>query len=299
MTALAELFRLEPDHLHVWSLRLDLSPGTRGRLERVLAADEAARARRFLAAADRTRFAVAHGLLRVVLSGYLNTRPEDVALETAAGGKPRVAGGAGPSFSLSHSGALGLVAVSAGGEVGVDLEGIRDVGDVTGLAATCFSPVEQAALAALPAARRQRAFFTGWSRKEAFLKVLGEGLSRPLDSFDVSLAPGVPARVLRVAGAPEAAGQYSIRSWRPAPGYVGSVAVASSRPSVRFRSWQSLSALVQQLPAPASGSPSRSRRSPAGERARELRYQPYRGRLSGQPWAARIGVRGISDDSIS
>ena len=252
-------FRLEPHDLHVWSLRLDVSPGTCGRLEGVLSAAEVARARRFLTVADRRRFVAAHGLLRVVLSGYLRVQPEDVALETAPGGKPLVATGAGPGFSLSHAGALGLVAVSGGGEVGVDLEEVRDIGDVTSLAAVCFSPSERAALAALPAARRQRAFFAGWTRKEAFLKVLGEGLSRPLDSFDVALAPGVPARLLRMHGAPEAPGRYTIRSWEPAPGYVGAVAIEARRPTIQYRPWETLSSFLGDLAEPATRDAVRAR----------------------------------------
>jgi 4'-phosphopantetheinyl transferase len=107
--------------------------------------------------------------------------------------------------------------VSANREVGVDIERVRDVGDIEDLAEACFSPVEQAALAAVPVAQRRWAFFAGWTRKEAFLNALGEGLSRPLDSLDVNLAPGEPARLLRVEGmigAPEA---YAVSSLERRP----------------------------------------------------------------------------------
>jgi 4'-phosphopantetheinyl transferase len=195
-----DLFRIEPHDVHVWSLRLDLSRTAHDRLEGVLSAGEASRAERLVVAANRRRYVAAHGLLRLVLSGYLGVRPDHVALETGAGGKPRLANREGPRFNLSHAGALGLVAVSADREVGVDIEEIRDVGDLEGLAETCFSPVERAALTAVPAAQRRWAFFAGWTRKEAFLKVLGDGLSRPLDSFDVSLAPGGAGSIATSAG---------------------------------------------------------------------------------------------------
>ena len=84
--------------------------------------------------------------------------------------------------------------------MGIDLEAVRALENLDGLAASCFSRTEQAALAAVPEALRLEAFYDGWTRKEAFLKLLGDGLSRPLDSFDVTLSPGEPPRLLRVAG---------------------------------------------------------------------------------------------------
>jgi 4'-phosphopantetheinyl transferase len=159
-----DLFRLDPHDVHVWSLRLDLSRAARDRLERMLSAGEAARAVRCTVVAARRRHIAARGLLRVILSGYLDVHPEDVALETGVGGKPRLADREGPRFNLSHAGARGLLAVTADREVGIDLEEVREVGDLQRLAETCFSPAERAALAAVPAAQRLRAFYNGWTR---------------------------------------------------------------------------------------------------------------------------------------
>jgi 4'-phosphopantetheinyl transferase len=64
-----------------------------------------------------------------------------------------------------------------------------------------------------------------WTRKEAFIKAVGEGLSYPLRSFDVSLAPGEDARLLRLDAGPGAAGDWTLASFEPCPGYVGAVAV--------------------------------------------------------------------------
>ena len=104
----ADLFRLRPRDVHVWSLRLDLSQAVQDRLERVLSADEALQAGRSAVAELRRRSVAARGLLRVILSGYLGVRPEDVALEAGPGGKPQLAGRDGPRFNLSHDGARGL-----------------------------------------------------------------------------------------------------------------------------------------------------------------------------------------------
>ena len=234
-----------PDDVHIWPLRLDLAPDARGRLETFLSVDERARARRFLHARDRNRYECAHGLLRLVLSVYTGGRPEDVAFERGPGGKPRLVGLRGPRFSLSHSDGLGLVAVSAGREVGVDVERVRGVSAVADLARTCFSPAERSALAAVRAPLRLRAFFAGWTRKEAFLKAVGAGLSRPLDSFDVALAPGEPARLLRVRGAPGATERWALRSLRVAPGYVAAVAAVGAHVAIRWQPWEMLAALVE------------------------------------------------------
>lgn len=253
--------------VHVWSLRLDLPEAAHDRLARVLSAEEASRAERFVAAADRRRYEAARGLLRVVLSGYVGRPPEGLALETGAGGKPRLADRTGPRFNLSRAGALGLVAVSADREVGVDIEEVRDPGDLEALAETSFSPGERAALAAVPAPERCLAFFAGWTRKEAFLKALGVGLSRPLDSFDVSLAPGEPARLLRVQGAPDAPERYTLRALQPEPGYVGAVAIEGRGVTIRYRPWRMLSALMDEtlaarIEVAASGLPLAGEREP-------------------------------------
>jgi 4'-phosphopantetheinyl transferase len=233
-----------PGAVHVWSLRLDQAPDARARLESYLSLDERGRARRFMRATDRNRYACAHGLLRLVLSAYAGDRPEDVALERGPGGKPRLVGLPGPRFNLSHADGLGLVAVSADREVGVDIEKVRDVGDVTELARTCFSPAERAALAAVPAPLRLRAFFAGWTRKEAFLKAVGAGLSLPLDSFDVALAPGAPARLLRVRGVPGGSERYTLRSVRAAPGYAAAVVAAGTHVAIRWQPWEMLAVLA-------------------------------------------------------
>jgi 4'-phosphopantetheinyl transferase len=246
---------VRPHEVHVWSLRLDLAQATRDRLEAFLSADEISRARRFLIPIGRSRYVCAHGLLRVVLSAYLGTRPAEVAIEAGPGGKPRLVGRRSPRFNLAHADALGLVAVSADREVGIDVERIRDVGDLRGLAERCFSPAERAALAAVDAPRRLRAFFAGWTRKEAFLKAVGDGLSRPLDSFEVTLKPGEPPRLLRVQGVPDAPARYALRALLPAPGYVGAVAAEGRGIAIHRWSYEMLAALLEA--ADGGGRPAR------------------------------------------
>jgi 4'-phosphopantetheinyl transferase len=263
--AARELRGMKKDDVHVWPLRLDLAPAAQARLETLLSDDELARAQRFARAADRNRYVCAHGLLRLVLARYIGLRPEDVAFGTGRGGKPRLANRRGPRFNLSHADGLGLLAVSGGREVGVDLEKVRELGHLGELARRCFSPVEQAAFAAIAEARQLRAFFAGWTRKEAFLKALGDGLSRRLDSFDVALKPGAPARLLRVQGAPRA--HYALRALRPAAGYEGAVAADGRRITLRWWPWAKVAALAGIRDAEGRAPAARARRA-GGRRGR-------------------------------
>lgn len=238
------LLRLRRDDVHVWILRLDLSRAQLARLASVISAEEFTRAERFAVPANRRRYVAAHGLLRLVLASYVCLGPKRLSFEKGAGGKPRLADRHQLRFNLSHSNDLALVAVSANREVGVDIEKVCEMPDLESLARICFSPVEQAALAAVPAGQRQLAFFAGWTRKEAFLKAQGDGLSRPLHSFDVTLTPAVPARVLRVQP-PDAAHRYALRTLEPAPGYVGALATEGGPVTVHWRGWQRLEALLE------------------------------------------------------
>jgi 4'-phosphopantetheinyl transferase len=258
---------LRDGEVHVWTLRLDLDRAAQDRLEPLLSAEEVARARRFVHQTDRRRYVLAHGLLRLVLSGYVGARPQDIVFEEGPGGKPRLAEHPGPRFNLSHADDLALVAVSRDREVGIDVERIREIGSLRALADACFSPSERAALAAIAGPLRLQAAFAGWTRKEAFLKAIGEGLARPLDSFEVTLLPGEPARLVRVDDAPDAPERYTLREVQPAPGYVGAVAVEGRPAAIRSRPWETLGALLE------AGEERRARRRerPAGGEGRRGR----------------------------
>jgi 4'-phosphopantetheinyl transferase len=211
---------------------LDVPLAVAARLRGLLSAEERARSGRFVFERDRHRYVAAHGRLREILAGYVGAAPASLTFASSPSGKPALAEPRTElRFNLSHSRGLALVAVTRGREVGVDLEAIRAVEDLDDLAASCFSPAETRALAAVPEGSRLEAFFDGWTRKEAFVKLLGDGLSRPLDSFDVTLGPGEPARLLRVAGA--RAADWAIQQVEVGPGYRG--ALASEGPAVAIR----------------------------------------------------------------
>ena len=204
-----------------------------------LAADEQARAGRFYFQKDREHFIVARGVLRAILGRYLNREPAGLPFCYGSHGKPALAGQSERGairFNVSHSHGVALYAVTREREVGIDLERIRFDLEVVEIAERFFSRREAAMLRTLPMAAQRQAFFRCWTRKEAYIKARGEGLSLPLDQFDVSLAPGEPAAVLGTQGDPSEASRWSLEELSPAPGYAA--ALAAEGHGWRLACWQ-------------------------------------------------------------
>ena len=209
------------------------------RLAECLSPDEHARAERFVSSRDRDRFVAGRSFLRRLLAGYLDTEAGDVRFRYALHGKPALADAdAALRFNLAHADAIAVCAVVSGcAAVGVDVERVRPMAEVDTVARTTFSPRELAHFHALPASARLQAFYEAWTRKEAFLKTLGCGLSRRLDSFDVAFGPGEPARLLRSVADPSETGRFTLHAFEPQAGYVGAVAMSGKPARVRHLTW--------------------------------------------------------------
>lgn len=229
------------DDVHVWQAALDAGPETEAGCRALLADDERARADQFLFEAHRRRFAVARAVLRRLLGLYLGTDARRVSLAARTGGKPALAAPDGRPpilrFNLSHSRDRALYAFARGREVGVDLEYVREGWDAEALAARFLAPGERAAIDALPAAERSRAFFACWARKEACLKACGTGIALDLKGVDTG-APGA-GHPLPVDLQPP--GGRHTRWWirdldLPHP-WVGSLATEHDNGSVFARDW--------------------------------------------------------------
>lgn len=229
-------FNLPAAELHVWQIPRDVPEKELARLEGLLSAGERERAGRFHFERDRRRFVAGRGALRLILAAYLQREPAEVSFDTGPRGKPAVAGDS-PHFNLAHSDALAVLAVTRAGPVGVDIERIRPMDDLDRLVQRCFSAAERAELAALPAEDRLRGFFTGWVRKEAFLKAAGVGLAMPLDGFDVPLRPGSPPCLLRLEGEPLAPAAWSFHDLLLPGDYLGAAACRGRIESLRHRTW--------------------------------------------------------------
>jgi len=229
---------LLPGQACVFRLALDLPVENLAALWPLLNEAEQARANRYIRAGHRREFTAAHGQMRQILGAYLELEPACVRFITGEHGKPALAGETALRFNLSDSQDVGLLALCAGQEVGVDLEAERDQVNIESLARRFFAPGEVERLLALPDEARRAAFFTCWARKEAYLKGRGLGLALSLSSFEVSFTPGEPP--LLFDRLPE---QIPSRDWRlyeirPGPGYAGALAVAGSPVTVRCWDWQ-------------------------------------------------------------
>ncbi len=213
--------------VHVWRASLDENPSQVALFKDTLDDDERSRADRFYFSRDRVRFIVARGVLRALLSRYLNRSPESLSFSYSTQGKPALASESGADairFNLSHSHGTALYAVTRGRELGVDLELIRCDSETEQIAERFFSHSEIVALRALPLAVRKYAFFLCWTRKEAYIKARGEGLSMPLDQFDVSLIPGEPAALLSTKPDSDEAHRWCLHNLTPSPGYAAALA---------------------------------------------------------------------------
>lgn len=219
---------LSTEEVHVWRARLDLPVSQVKQLKQTLSADEVDRAERFYFQQDSRHFIVARGLLRTILSRYLNVAPHQLRFNYGEHGKPTLAASSDQpklNFNLSHAGGLVLYAVTYGRAVGIDLERIRFDFEYEQLAARFFSAQENAVLRDLPAHLKPEAFFNCWTRKEAYIKAKGQGLALPLNQFDVSLVPGEPAKLLSARGDAQEASRWALQELIPDPGYVAALAV--------------------------------------------------------------------------
>lgn len=211
-----------PDEVHIGLCRLDDTPRAFG-LD-CLSVDESARAQRWHFARDRERFIAGRAWLRHVLAGCVGAAPAELVFVTGPHGKPMLARPASPlQFNLSHSSGLALLALTHGRAVGVDLEAVRSMDDCEAIARRNFARAEFACWQALPLERRLQAFFACWTRKEAYVKAIGGGLSVPLASFEVTLDPNAPAALSSIDGSQQAAQRWSMWSPDVAPGFIAAV----------------------------------------------------------------------------
>ena len=191
---------LRPGVVYLWEGRLD-APVRVTAARALLSRDERARADRFVYNRHRRRYTVAQAHLRRVMAQLSGTPPGQIGFHFGKHGKPFLPDG--PSFNQSHSGERIMIAVAVDGRVGVDIEELRSVKHMLGLADKNFADDESARIHAAPARERQELFFRLWTRKEAFLKALGTGLTRPLRSFSVDPSPRAAQGLLAARDLPE------------------------------------------------------------------------------------------------
>lgn len=219
---------LREHDVHIWQGKLDPCPeGEVPRLVRLLSDDEKERAARFRFEKNRNEFILSRGWLRMLLGQYLGVSPGELVFAYSAHGKPGIGvpAMARLGFNLSHTDTMAMFAFAWNRRVGIDIEKPREDVNVEELAERFFSSAEKQVIRDLPPENRREAFFRCWTRKEAYIKAIGEGLSHPLHQFDVSLAPGETHALLCTRPDADEASRWMLRDVPVGAGYVSAVAV--------------------------------------------------------------------------
>ena len=227
---------LQSYQVDVWRARLELTSHVLNQLKSTLSEEETERAARFHFSADEDRFIAAHGCLRDVLARYLHCEPRKLNFSTNRYGKPTLCDHK-LEFNLTHSGEYALIAITRESKVGVDVERIRQGISSQVIAQQYFSKSEVAELQASPLAGREIAFFSCWTRKEAYIKAHGLGLSLPLESFDVSVNPDGPAMLRATRPDPHETARWTLLSLEINSCYASAIVVEGRELELRLWDW--------------------------------------------------------------
>ena len=229
---------LSEEEAHIWRADLDLDENIQSSFLKLISADEKNRAQKFRFEDDRRNFIVARGILRSLIGHYLKINPEAISFQYSKFGKPGIADNNSLQFNISHSKSIAIFAFTKKLTVGVDVEFVNPNIEVRDIAENFFSRNEILNLLALPEQQQALGFFNCWTRKEAFIKAVGEGLSFPLDRFEVSLEPEKPAKLLATDWDPNDVSKWSMYSMSAGVDFVGSLVIEGSVEKVKFYNWQ-------------------------------------------------------------
>ncbi|MGB0909642.1 MAG: 4'-phosphopantetheinyl transferase family protein [Nitrospirales bacterium] len=230
---------LPPDHVHIWKANLSPPQPQLAHLQTILSADEQARAQRFRFSKHRKAFVTARGLLRLILSRYLNTSPRALSFAQEAHGKPYLLSPTTPpfSFNISHSNDMALFAVTLKNLVGIDIEYHRKKVNVPSLIQRICSTEEKEILMALSPTEQKRGFFACWTRKEAYVKATGKGITIPFTTITVSLPPS-PCVELRHIEDDEDISLWTLSDIQVSPRYTAALAIKGGNDTTAYWAWE-------------------------------------------------------------
>jgi len=225
---------LNDGEIDLWCFDLDRDPVLVGPLFELLSDDERMRADKYVFAKDRTQFIVCRATLRKILGGYLAVSPHQIRFSAGHFGKPSLSEHNDVRFNVSHSHGLAVIAVAQSREVGVDIEYISLDFDVMSVAPRLFSAAECSEMRSLSPAARAIKFFEGWTRKEALLKAIGDGLSSSDEIQSVASLIGKDIVYRSVDG--DKVTDWSVTSFEIQEDFKASLAVEKEIGTIRL--WQ-------------------------------------------------------------
>ncbi len=228
---------LYSDEVHIWNASVDVPEPCLEHFVQVLSNDEIQRANRFRFDCDRRRFIVAHGLLRYFLSCYCFSAPYEHSFDYNYYGKPGLSRNTQLHFNMSHSGKYVLYGFTSGREIGVDIEHVRRTENLELIINSYFSNRERDEFSNLPEQFKNKAFFSCWTRKEAYIKAQGKGLSLPLNQFSISFIPGEPVELLETQHNVKEKSRWSLTEIAVNAEYAAAVAVEGHNLSFLNRQW--------------------------------------------------------------
>lgn len=223
--------------VHVWLAMLNFSDQELAEFFALLSANEQARALRFHFPKDYQRFVAARGILRKLLGRYVNCKPQAIEFTYGSHGKPMLANDPTIQFNVSHSQNVALYAFSNQYEVGIDIEAKDKLRKVEAIAQRFFSTQESAVIKNLSGDSKAEAFFNGWTRKEAFLKALGKGLSYPLKQVEVTMDPKEPAKFLALDDPDLKIDDWSLYDLKPLPEFAAALVVKGTPNKIHTWRW--------------------------------------------------------------
>lgn len=223
-----DAIRLGPREVQVWAIWLSACDAALAFYRSTLSLDERNRAERFSFETSRRSYVLSRGGLRILLGHYLGLPPNEIELLYGPKGKPALRQTTRIRFNTSHSGQMALHAFTCDCELGVDVEQFRKLGDPEAIATRFFSSAEVSELLSVQPGDRDLAFLRCWTRKEAYVKSIGDGLAIPLNLFQVTLLPGVPARFVQVTSDMGTANDWTLNDLELTAGYVGALAYRDS-----------------------------------------------------------------------
>lgn len=232
-----ELFMLHPHEVHVWTYSIEPDDKLVEKYQPILSSDELEKAASFYTKPLKDKFIVARGTLRYLLSYYLNLSPQTIVFNYTSYGKPFITNQNTISleFNLSHTHHLAACAFTIGAPIGVDIEFIKPFESMQDIAYSFFSEAEYKKLMMVSPSLRTLSFYTLWTRKESFIKAIGQGLSYPLADFEVSILQHEKPQLIHIQQSPYLASLWDMRSFDIHTAYIG--ALATQQPIHTFRSY--------------------------------------------------------------